>query len=118
MTNPNDPEVIKQMAMNISENNANKSFMEVAIVSGLYLSKTNETFTSADIRDLMEEKFPTLSTHDDRALGAVMRKLSRNGIIHPTGRYVSSKRARNHNRPLREWRGTRRHDAEKESTKE
>ena len=107
-------ESVKQMVMNISERNANATFIEIAMSAGTHLANQGVPFTSADIRDLMEKKFPTLSTHDDRALGAVMRKLSSNGTIRPTGRYVNSKRTRNHNRPLREWEGTKGQNAQKE----
>lgn len=48
-----------------------------------------------------------LSTHDNRALGAIFRMLS-NGpgrIIEHTGEYRASRWACCHNRPVRVWRG-------------
>ena len=62
-------------------------------------------FTSADARDRLRWRRPHVKTHDDRAIGAVMKSLHKAGIIEPTGRYISQQRKRNHCRPLREWRG-------------
>jgi hypothetical protein len=94
-----------EMAMGIGERNANRSFVELAMSAGRQLADRDRPFTSGDLRDLLESKFPTVSTHDDRVLGSVMKKLSKAGLIIPTGRYVKSNRSRNHNRPMREWVG-------------
>ena len=58
-------------------------------------------FTSDDVLryDLRLEGCP-----EKRVLGAAFRKLRLEGIIEPTGRYISSRRTISHARPKREWR--------------
>jgi len=44
-----------------------------------------------------------LTTHEPRALGAVIRSARRNGSIRGTGRYVTSVRPECHARPIPVW---------------
>jgi hypothetical protein len=45
-----------------------------------------------------------LTTHDPRALGALMRAAKKAGIITPTKRWAESTRRVCHRRPMRVWR--------------
>jgi hypothetical protein len=92
-------------AVRRADRNANPEFIELAYRAGCHLAKSGRIFTSADIRDLLERDKPEIKTHDDRALGPVMRRLRVDGVIEPTGDYSTQARKRNHCRPLREWRG-------------
>jgi len=91
--------------MGILQIDKREEFNRVSASMGLHLANLGSPFTAADLRDRMEVLFPEVSVPDDRALGAVMRRLRKEGFITPTGRYVENKRRRNHNRPLREWVG-------------
>ena len=96
----------QERAVDQVENGARQSWMAAAHRVGLYLARSGEAFTSADVRDRLGQLRPELTTRDERALGAVMRRLAKAGEIRPTGQYVASGRARNHHRPMREWRGS------------
>lgn len=58
-------------------------------------------FTTDDVWDRIGSGF---STHEPRALGALMKRLATRGVITPTERYRTSKRTECHNRPVRVWR--------------
>lgn len=59
------------------------------------------TFTTDDVWALID---PRHTTHERRALGAVMKQLQRSGDIVPTDLYVPSARPECHRRPVRVWR--------------
>ena len=82
------------------EQNANAEWLKAAWKTVLRLAHTGEAFTSDKVFLLTRG-----STHEPRAMGAVMRKASRSGIIKPTGRWVDTGRKVSHNRPMREWIG-------------
>jgi hypothetical protein len=48
--------------------------------------------------------FSTATTHDPRAMGAVMRWAVQARLIEPTDRYTKSERPACHKRPVRVWR--------------
>ena len=98
-------EAAQRRAVDRAETRARIRFMDVAIDGGIWLANQGEPFTSGDLRDAIARNYPGVEAPDDRALGAVMRKLAKARVIEPTGRYVPSGRASNHNRPMREWRG-------------
>ena len=56
-------------------------------------------FTADDIWDEMEA-FPP----EPRRLGVIVHAARRQGLIHPTGAWVPSRRLVCHHRPVREWR--------------
>ncbi len=85
------------------ERHADLEFLDVMYRAGQHLARKGGVFTSADMRDLVTKHYPEVRTHDERAIGAVLRSLRRDGVIEPTGQYVNQKRRRNHCRPLREW---------------
>lgn len=58
-------------------------------------------FTADDVCAWLERR--GVSTHDLRALGAVMRGAASAGWCHTTDNFVRSKRASRHNAPIRVW---------------
>ena len=94
-------------AIERTDRNAQREFRRLAYRAGEYLASREAEFDSAMLRDLLREKYPEVRTHDDRALGAIMRQLSRDGVIERTDRTRKSGRKRNHNRDLRVWRSLR-----------
>lgn len=81
--------------------NADVDWKEVARQVVLDLAQSGVPFIGDDVWTKLEAL--DVETHDNRALGAVMRKLATEGRIRKTGRYVPSKRRRMS--PLVEWVG-------------
>ena len=89
------------------DRHAHEEFKRLAYRAGIYLARQERELDSAMIRDLLQEHYPSVATHDDRALGAIMRQLQRDRVIERTDRTRKSGRKRNHNRDLRIWRSLR-----------
>ena len=69
------------------------------------LSIQRHDFTTDDVWEWMNQMHPTLTTHEPRAMGAVMRRASQMGLCVPTERYSKSLRPECHRRPIRVWQG-------------
>jgi len=61
--------------------------------------QVGNTFTVCKLRDMMSE-----GTHDDRALGGIIRGASQKGTRFVKMGYETSGKARNHHRPFMRWR--------------
>jgi hypothetical protein len=79
---------------------ADPQWMNEALQVVHYLAGTRSTFTTDDVWQRMSQ-----TTHEHRAMGAVMRDAQRRGWCIPTGEYRSSSRSEAHGRPVRVWRG-------------
>ena len=90
-------------AIGQTERNANDYFIYLAMVAGRHLARTNQEINSIMIRDLMHKKDPHITTHEDRVLGAIMRKLAKDSYIVRTDRTKKSGKSSNHNRDIRIW---------------
>lgn len=82
------------------EQHADPDWKTIAYETGLRLAESRATFTSEDIFDAMPN---TVSTHEPRAMGAVLRALKRDGIVEATDRFVTSTSLVGHGRPSRVW---------------
>lgn len=80
--------------------NANAAWMQQAIRAVHHISGTRSRFTTDDVWALLDE-----TTHEHRAMGAVMRHAQTQGWCTPTGEYAQSQRSVAHGRPVRVWRG-------------
>lgn len=67
-----------------------------------HLARSGVEFTTDDVWSKMTGIF----TSEPRALGAVMTRLAKAGIIEKTGIYVASSRVECHARPIPVWVGT------------
>jgi hypothetical protein len=74
-------------------------FMQHAEVMARALARSHLPFTTDDLWDVVD------APREPRAMGAVITRLARAGVIRKTGRYVQSSRRANHARPLCEWVG-------------
>jgi len=83
------------------EGNANQEWISEMLFAVFSIAEKNESFTTDNVWDEMQG-FTT--THDNRAMGAVMRKAQAEGWIEPTDRVIKSTRAVCHSRPIRVWR--------------
>jgi len=82
------------------EANADAGFLAEARVA-VKRAMLMGTFTTDDVWATID---PRHTTHERRAMGAVMRQLQRSGDIVPTDLYVPSARPECHRRPIRVWR--------------
>lgn len=85
------------------EDHADGDWMRAAVRAVRRLAATGQPFTTDDVWPLLDSQ--DASTHERRAMGAVIRKLVAVGAIRKTGRYVKSNRAVCHSNPKAEWVG-------------
>lgn len=96
------PETIE--AVNRVNMNAPKEWKTFARFCIELVARRKDEFTSDDV-DTEMRLFPDPPvTHEKRALGPVMIKAARDGIITQTDRVISSNRSKLHNSPRRVWR--------------
>jgi hypothetical protein len=96
------PQEARDEALERVEENAHADWLMAAEWAVTGLAFNYEEFTSDDIWKAVNEQ--GFSTHEPRAMGAVMVKAARAGMIAPTDRWVQSKRTACHGRPIRVWR--------------
>jgi hypothetical protein len=75
------------------------AFMMAALVE---VAKTRRFFYTDDIEELRQQRGGP-ATHENRAMGALMRRAKRDGICAPTNRFEPSKRVTCHRCPRRVW---------------
>lgn len=79
---------------------------EEAYLAGCGLAASRTPFIADEIWFALHDAGVGESRYlEPRALGAVVRRLQREGRIRPTGRYVCSSRPVCHRNPKREWIG-------------
>lgn len=79
---------------------AEPDWKSLAVEIGYELAGRRSTFTSEDISDLIP---PHVTTHEPRAMGAVMTRLRRAKVIAPTDEFVMARSRVGHGRPSRVW---------------
>jgi hypothetical protein len=80
------------------EANANPDFITEATAVVEHLAATRVEFTTDDVWQRL-----SVGTHEPRALGAVMRKAAKAGLIRRTNRVQVSVRPSCHQRPVAVW---------------
>lgn len=88
-------------AMARAYDNANQEWREAAMFAVLNTAKHMQEFTADDIWFYMP---PGIITHDNRALGPVMRLAMKIGMITTTDQFKLSNRPNLHKCPRRIWR--------------
>jgi hypothetical protein len=91
------PEVLARV-----ERNASCEWKQAAERIVRDLCRTMASFTSDFV--LAELDKQGIYTHENRALGAVMKNACRDGLCEPTGTYLPSTRPQSHKRPQMLWR--------------
>lgn len=94
-------DLFRDAAINQVEENADLGWFNEALLSVEVTAWVEKEFTTDEVWERMTK---TDQTHDNRAMGAVMRKAQSKGWIEPTDRVVKSNRAVCHSRPIRVWR--------------
>ena len=95
-------DLFRDEAIDRVEENADREWRKLALATIEDSAWIFRTITTDDIWTILDRSI--YSTHDNRAMGAVMRKAQTNGWIEPTDRVVKSTRAVCHSRPIRVWR--------------
>lgn len=93
---------LRDEAIQQVEEHADPDWKDVAYRVVATLTETMSEFTTDDV--WYELQRSPNSTHEPRALGAVMRRAARDGLIVPTDRYRESTRPICHRSPKRVWR--------------
>lgn len=83
------------------EEHAHAEWLAAAMLAVRDLARHNDTFTTDQVWELLE--LDNVATHEPRAMGAVMRRASKDGLIEATGNYVKSARPECHARPVPVW---------------
>jgi hypothetical protein len=94
----------KHEAMERVDRNANAQWKKVMYALGVETAKRMPHLTSDEIFDLYDATLQTAWTHEKRALGAVMQRLARDGIIRKSALpHRPSRRKTLHASPLQVW---------------
>ena len=91
----------KTTALQVVEENANHEWMTAAVAAVRKVALRQVTLTTDDVWD--ELKGNDLSTHEPRAMGAVMSKCARDGLITRTDRVIPTRRSSANCRPITIW---------------
>ena len=93
-------QAIEQVGLNADQLWAKEAYKVVIL-----RSMNRMDFTTDHVWEWMNDLHPTLTTHEPRAMGAVMRKAAASRLCVPTERYSKSLRPECHRRPIRIWKG-------------
>lgn len=91
----------KHEAMERVEEHADDEWKDAAYKAVLLAANVYENFTSDDVMELIP---PEVETHEHRALGPVMLRAAKAGLIVKTGMVRNSDRRSRHAAPLTIWR--------------
>lgn len=95
-------EAATDAAVDRAGTNANVLWLREADATVAVLCKIGDDFTTDDVWRILTDK--GVETHEPRAMGAVMRKKSKEGFIRPAGYTRKTLRRSSHRRPLEVWR--------------
>lgn len=100
---PDEPSLFAEPDRSIArmEQGRDAGWIKRAERAVLALAMPGNEFTTDDVWRIMDGEVPG----EPRAMGAVIRKLVRRGVIEGTGKYVKSNRIECHHRPVPVWRG-------------
>lgn len=81
---------------------SNAEFVEMAYLALIRVSRNKKRFTTDDVWAVLYE-WGIYYAREPRAMGAVMVRGRKEGVISPTDTHTMSKRSACHRRPLRVW---------------
>ena len=94
---------LRDQAINQVQRNADADWFTEAVEAVRWISEITLYFTTDDVWEYLKMTSPELSTHDNRAMGAVMKFCQKKKFVEPTDDYWQSKRPQAHARPIRVW---------------
>jgi hypothetical protein len=86
-----------------ADEHADDTWKAAATAAVVLCAATLDDFTADDVWQALDLRWPWSSTHDPRALGAVIRACARSGLIRKTGRVRPSRLVRRHGRDVAIW---------------
>ena len=92
--------ILRDDGIGRADEHADREWKDAAYEAVSDLALFCEHFTTDDVH----ERLGDVHTHDKRAMGAIMLRAARDGLIVATDRYVASDRAVAHRNPKRVWR--------------
>lgn len=95
--------VAREEAISRVDEHANLEWKDCALTAVMTVASVHAEFITDAVWAGLEELDASVTTHDGRAMGAVMRQAHRMGFITPTDRYAPSSRVKAHRRPMRIW---------------
>jgi len=98
-----DLNAIKTGAIDQVEDNAQTLWLRDTFIAATAVAQCKRHFTTDDIWWVLDGVLTFRVTHERRAMGAVMRRLDREGIARPTNAFVKSVRPARHSGPIRVW---------------
>jgi hypothetical protein len=93
--------ILRDDGIRRADEHADRDWKRAAYEAVSNLALFREHFTTDDVHELLGD---AVSTHEKRAMGAIMRRAARDGLIEATDRYVASDRPEAHRNPKRVWR--------------
>lgn len=85
------------------EKNSDPDWAEAAYLACCLVAEEQPLFTSDNVWMKLATLFPQYSTHEPRAMGAVLRRAAKENKICGTDDYVKSNRPECHHRPQMIW---------------
>jgi hypothetical protein len=90
----------REEGINRADKHANEQWKDVALDAVRKTARELRFFVADEVWKRMPA---TAKTHENRALGAVMRKAAGFGWIKATDRFRTTEQKKSHRRPIREW---------------
>lgn len=95
-------EELRDEAISQVESAMDRQWKHIALAAVRVLAERGDPFTTDDVWAKVEG-LSLATTHEPRAMGAVMQRAAKLGLIKATDRTVQSRRPRCHARPVRVW---------------
>jgi hypothetical protein len=94
---------ITQAAIDQVEQNANPDWLDAACAVAVSIAREYQEFTSVEVEERMRLRHPTITTHEARAMGPVMKWCEHNRIAKQTGETVRDPRPHCHQQYKTVW---------------
>lgn len=92
--------ILRDDGIRRADEHADRDWKDAAYAAVVELAHRRQVFTTDSVHEIIGD----VSTHEKRAMGAIMRRAARDGLIVATDRYVASDRSEAHRNPKRVWR--------------
>jgi hypothetical protein len=93
----------KRDGMDRAERHADPHWWQCMLECGKAVAERKPFFITDDVVRLCSKLHPNASTHEQRALGPVLREMCRIGYCERTQDWIESSQAQCHRRPMRIW---------------
>jgi hypothetical protein len=92
----------KRNDMDRAERHADPAWWAFMLAAGIEVARRKPRFNTDDMERIRQHRQGP-RTHENRALGPLMRELQKQGVCEPTEDWVESSQRGNHRRPMRVW---------------